>query len=139
MQDTILSEHITTEATFKELAAEWDVPTVAGLQHQGDVSVVPASMVRDFRKPTEAVPREGVAVVRGESGGNTHRLLAEGDVRFEARAASAEDLTLGSLHVGEDATAWLDHPEHGNTGIAPGEYVLRRKREQAEEMRMVAD
>jgi hypothetical protein len=78
-------------------------------------------------------------VVRGESGGNTHLLLASGDVRFDQRAATAEDLTLGSLIVGDGATAWLDHPEHGNTGIAPGEYVLRRKREQADELRMVAD
>lgn len=139
MQTSILSEHITTDQTFTQLAAEWDVPTVTGLQHQGDVSVVPADMVRDYRTPTGVVPRAGVAVVRGESGGNTHRLLAEGDVRFDLRTASATDLTLGSLHVPAGATAWLDHPEHGNTGIAPGSYVLRRKREQAEELRMVAD
>lgn len=139
MQTSILSEHITTDQTFTELATEWDVPTVAGLQHQGDVSVVPADMVRDYRAPAGEVPRGGVAVVRGESGGNTHRLLADGDVRFDLRTASATDLTLGSLHVPAGATAWLDHPEHGNTGIAPGSYVLRRKREQAEELRMVAD
>ncbi|HEY9371480.1 hypothetical protein [Streptomyces sp.] len=139
MQDTILSEHIGTESAFTELASQWDVPTVAGLQHQGDVSVVPASMVADFRLPTRAVPRVGVAVVRGESGGNTHLLLAEGEVRFDSREASATDLTLGSLSVAEGATAFLDHPEHGNTGIAPGEYVLRRKREQADELRMVQD
>lgn len=139
MQDTILSEHIDTDRTFGELAADWDVPTVAGLQHQGDVSVVPAEMVDDYKAPTTAVPRAGVAVVWGESGGNTHRLLAEGAVRFDARTATADQLTLGSLLVPEGATAWLDHPEHGNTGIAPGSYVLRRKREQADELRMVAD
>lgn len=139
MQETILSEHVDTDTTFTELAAEWDVPTVAGLQHQGDVSVVPASMVNDYRTPTGEIPRAGIAVVRGESGGNTHRLLAEGAVRFDLRTASATNLTLGSLLVPEGATAWLDHPEHGNTGIAPGNYVLRRKREQAEELRMVAD
>lgn len=139
MQDTILSQHINTDTTFAELAAEWDVPTVAGLQHQGDVSVVPAAMVRDYQTPEAGVPRAGVAVVRGESGGNTHRLLAHGDVRFDQRTATADDLTLGSLHVPDGATAWLDHPEHGNAGIAPGDYVLRRKREQAEELRMVAD
>lgn len=139
MQSSILSEHASTDTTFTQLAAEWDVPTVAGLQHQGDVSVVPATMARDYYTPTGEVPRGGVAVVRGESGGNTHRLLAEGPVRFDLRTASPTNLTLGSLHVPEGATAWLDHPEHGNTGIAPGDYVLRRKREQAEELRMVAD
>lgn len=139
MQSSILSDHVNTDQAFTDLAAEWDVPTVTGLQHQGDVSVVPAGMVGDYQAPTIKVPRAGVAVVRGESGGNIHRLLADGDVLFDARTASATDLTLGSLHVPDGATAWLDHPEHGNTGIAPGDYVLRRKREQAEELRMVAD
>lgn len=139
MQDTILSEHIDTDRTFTDLAAEWDIPAIAALQHQGDVSVVPASMAGDYRTPTTDVPRVGVAVVRGESGGNTHLLLADGPVLFDARQATVTDLTLGSLLVPDGATAWLDHPEHGNTGIAPGEYVLRRKREQADELRIVAD
>ena len=139
MQTTILSEHTTTDATFSELAAQWDIPTVTGLQSQGDVSVIPADMAGDYAEPTTAVPRPGVAVVRGESGGNTHRLLAEGDVRFNARSADVSDLTLGSLLVAEGATAWLDHPEHGNSGIGPGRYVIRRKREMADELRMVAD
>ena len=139
MQNTILSEHIDTDRTFTDLAAEWDVPTVAGLQHQGDVSVIPASMVRDYKEPTGEVPRAGIPVVRGESGGNTHRLLVDGPVRFDMRDASATDLTLGSLMVPEGATAFLDHPEHGNSGIAPGSYVIRRKREAAEELRLVAD
>lgn len=139
MQNTILSEHVTTDRAFSEIAAEIDVPTIVGLQHQGDVSVIPASMVRDYRMPSGDVPREGIAVVRGESGGNTHRLLAEDGVKFDQRNPSPTDLTLGSLMVPEGATAWLDHPEHGNTGIAPGEYVIRRKREAAEELRLVAD
>ena len=139
MQNQILSELNVADADLAALAAALDVPTLAGLQHQGDVSVVPARMVVDYRTPTTAVPRMGVAVVRGESGGNTHLLLASGDVRFDQREANAADLTLGSLLVAEGATAWLDHPEHGNSGIAPGRYVLRRKREQADELRMVAD
>lgn len=142
MQTDILSKFVTPDITDSALdmfAAMLDIPTVAGLQHQGDVSVVPAHMVTDYRTPATSVPAAGVPVVRGESGGNTHLLLASGDVWLDLRPASAEDLTLGSLLVGEGATAWLDHPEHGNSGIAPGEYVLRRKREQADELRMVAD
>ena len=139
MQTHIMSELTTADADLTALAAQLDIPTIAGLQHQGDVSVVPARMVGDYFIPTTPVPAAGVPVVRGESGGNTHLLLASGDVRLDVRVADAEDLTLGSLLVAEGATAWLDHPEHGNTGIAPGEYVLRRKREQADELRMVAD
>lgn len=142
MQTDILSKFITDDITDSALAMfaqMLDIPTVAGLQHQGDVSVIPAAMVRDYRTPTAPVPAAGVAVVRGESGGNTHLLLAAGDVRFDGRDPSPTDLTLGSLLVAEGATAWLDHPEHGNSGIAPGEYVIRRKREQSDELRLVAD
>jgi hypothetical protein len=114
------------------LAAELDIPTIAGLQHQGDVSVIPAAMAaEDHRRPMTPVPAAGIAVVRGEAGGHTHLLLASGDVRYDSRDGAADDFTLGSLEVGDGATAWLDHPEHGNTGIAPGRYVLRRKRELA--------
>jgi len=119
-------------ADLAHLAAELDIPTIAGLQHQGDVSVIPAAMAPgDHVRPTTRVPAAGVAVVRGEAGGHTHLLLASGDVRYDARDGASDDIVLGTLEVGEGATAWLDHPEHGNTGIAPGRYVLRRKREVA--------
>ncbi|MEW2352407.1 hypothetical protein [Spirillospora sp. NPDC029432] len=119
-------------ADLARLAAELDIPTIAGLQHQGDVSVLPAAMAgEDDRRPETPVPAAGVAVVRGGAGGHTHLLLASGDVRYDAREGAAGGITLGVLEVGDGATAWLDHPEHGNTGIAPGRYVLRRKREMA--------
>lgn len=138
----ILSEHLTddiTDGAVAMFAAALDIPVIAGLQHQGDVSVVPASMADDYRTPTTPVPPRGIAVVKGEAGGNTHLLIATGDVTFDSRPVSATDITLGSLHVAEGATAYLDHLEHGNSGIAPGNYVLRRKREQSDELRLVAD
>lgn len=118
---------------------ELGIPVIAGLQHQGDVSVVPARMVDDFRAPTTVVPAAGVPVVRGESGGNTHLLLGDGRVCLDAREASADRLTLGSLRVDEGATAYLAHPEHAFSGIGPGDYVIRRKRTQADEIRLVVD
>jgi hypothetical protein len=118
------------------LDREATVPVSTGLQRQGDVIVVPARMVRPGSQARTAVPRAGVAVVRGEAGGNTHLLLADGPVRFDA---APRDLTLGVLTVDEGATAYLAHPEHGYAGIGPGTYVVRRQREQADEIRMVAD
>jgi hypothetical protein len=135
----ILSQLIADGTDLQALAHELDVPVVAGLQHQGDVSVVPAAMVRDYVPPRQPVPAAGIAVVRGEANGNTHLLLAAGNVLFDPRKVSATNLTLGSLRVPEGAEAYLDHPEHGNSGIAPGRYVLRRKRELADELRLVAD
>lgn len=111
------------------------VPVLAGIQFQGDVAVVP---VID-RSATMPVPAEGIAVVRGESGGNTHLLLADGPVMFDQQTASTTSLVLGILDVPEGSAAYLAHPEHAYTGIAPGVYEVRRQREQADELRLVAD
>jgi hypothetical protein len=119
------------------------VPVIAGLQAQGDVIVIPASMLTSSTTTASTpVPSEGFAVVRGESGGNTHMLLGDGPVFFD----SIEDtngrsvvLDLGVLTVPKGSTAYLAHPEHAYSGIAPGNYTIRRQREQAEEIRMVTD
>lgn len=130
---------------LRELARELDVPVLSGLQHQGDVSVVPLRMATNYIKPRRPVPVEGVPVLQGESDGNTHLLLASGNVlfdRWERTSSSYVDITritLGCLLVEAGAEAYLDHPEHGNSGIAPGRYVLRRKREMASEFRLVID
>lgn len=116
------------------------VPISDGLQAQGDVIVVPAVMAnRPTARAVTAVPKAGVAVVRGENGGNTHLLLAEGDVRWDAHTPEAEELKLGTLTVAEGATGFLAHPEHGYAGIAPGTYEVRRQREQTDVIRLVQD
>lgn len=122
-----IDPHLDREAT---------VPVSTGLQRQGDVIVIPAPVARVGWTASRVVPREGVPVVRGEAGGNTHLLLAGGTVRYDPAPA---DLTLGVLTVEEGATAYLAHPEHGYAGIGPGTYVLRRQREQADQIRMVTD
>ncbi|GAA2022780.1 hypothetical protein GCM10009839_20320 [Catenulispora yoronensis] len=108
----------------EHLDRQMTIPILSGLQAQGDVMVVP----RPARTPAvRGVPSDGVAVVRGEFGGHTHTLLAEGDVTFDAEPE--EGLDIGVLTVAEGATAYLAHPEHAYSGIGPGTYVLRRQRE----------
>lgn len=116
------------------LAAEAEVPILAGLQIQGDVAIVPHR--KSQAKNTILVPPEGVAVVRGESGGNTHLLVADGPVVW---CPSSNEMTMGQVTVPKGATAFMLHPEHGAMGMAPGSYLIRRQREQAEEIRRVAD
>lgn len=111
------------------------IPVLAGLQFQGDVAVIPSKKIT----ASTQVPETGVPVVRGENGGNTHTLVAEGPVFFDQRDADARSLLLGTLHVPAGSTAYLAHPEHAYSGIAPGSYELRRQREQAEEIRLVTD
>ena len=120
------------------LDLEVTVPVLNGMQRQGDVLVLPAAEAAGLVAETP-VPAAGVPVVRGENGGNTHALVADGPVFCDLRTASTSDLTLAVLTVPEGSTAYLAHPEHGYSGIGPGSYVLRRQREQAEITRLVAD
>lgn len=113
-----------------------DIPVLSGMQRQGDVLVRPMTGAVAKTK----VPPTGTPVVRGESGGNTHAIFAaDGAVFCDTVAASTSDLRVATLSVPEGSTAYLGHPEHGYMGIAPGDYEIRRQREMAEEIRMVAD
>jgi len=141
-----VSSVLTIEDAVKTFGVEVDehherqaeIPVLAGLQFQGDVAVVPSSA--HVVEAHTAVPKAGVPVVRGENGGNTHLLLAAGDgVRFDLASQQRGSLALGLLTVPAGASAYLAHPEHAYTGIAPGTYELRRQREQADEIRLVAD
>ena len=130
---TLIDRHGVT--VDPHLDRDLTIPIHTGLQRQGDVIVIP-----DPGDPaTTPVPASGVPVVRGENGGNTHAILADGTVYCDTHQASASNLTLATLTVTPDAVAWLAHPEHGYMGIGPGTYTLRRQREQADELRMVAD
>lgn len=121
---------ICTEQDF-----DLEIPVLSGLQRQGDVLVRPANITA-----TTPVPAVGTPVVRGENGGNTHAIYAaDGPVFCDTTPATADDLRVACLTVPAGSTAYLGHPEHGYMGIAPGSYEIRRQREMAEEMRMVAD
>ena len=112
------------------LVADADVPLCAGLQRQGDVLIRPA---RKSAKVGTPLPAEGVAVVRGESGGNTHLLVGAGTWS----PVEGDLLQLGVVNVESDC--YLLHPEHGAQGMAPGSYIISRQREQADEIRRVQD
>lgn len=102
------------------------IPVLAGMQRQGDVIVVPVPGAT----ASTPVPRTGVPVVPGIEGTHTHALVASGDVRCDLQIESAAtNLCVATLVVAEDAVAYLAHPEHGYSGIAPGTYEIRRQRE----------
>jgi hypothetical protein len=119
----------------EHLDRQVDIPIVS-FARQGDVIVIPDP---GGRAASGVVPAAGIPVVRGENGGHTHLLLTQGDVRFDAVVPSETDLTLGSLTVSVGAVAFLAHPEHGYVGVLPGQYTVRRQREQADEIRLVQD
>ena len=117
------------------LLRDLEVPVLTGLQRQGDIIVIPDPKVT----ATTTVSAVGTAVVRGENGGNTHAIVADGLVCCDVRQASARDLTLAVLTVPRGSVAYLAHQEHGYMGIGSGSYIIRRQREQADELRIVQD
>lgn len=117
------------------LEADAEIPVLTGMQRQGDIIVIP---MRPGQIIGTSVPPEGVPVVRGEAGGNTHLLVADGHVLWAARQATGADPDLGTLEVVEGA-AYLLHPEHGGQGIGLGQYRIRRQVEAAETARLVSD
>lgn len=125
-------------AVLEHLEAEAQVPVLPGLQAQGDLFIVPeTSRGRHAADSAEPVPAAGIAVIEAIGSGHEHRLFAgtPGTAWWTPAGRGGQD--IGVLECAEPA--YLLHPEHGATGIAPGAYVLRRQREQADEERLVAD
>jgi len=112
------------------------IPMISHIGRQGDVLILAKPR---GRKATTPIRAGGYPAVRGENNGNTHLLLADGAAWFDAEEPSPTKLTLGVLTVEKGSTGYLAHPEHGYLAIAPGTYELRRQREQADVLRMVAD
>lgn len=122
---------------LEHLEADLEVPVLDGLQAQGDLLIVPAAGRAQTIAALKPVPAEGVAVIAAVGSGHEHRLFAgsPGTVLWALSTRGGQD--IGLLRV--DEPAYILHPEHGATGVAPGTYVLRRQREQADEERLVAD
>ncbi|WP_228034165.1 hypothetical protein [Streptomyces spongiae] len=90
------------------------------------------------------VPAAGIELLRSAAGGNPHSLVADpGTCRWTENLNDPMNLALGMIET--SAVAYLIHPEHGGTGIAPGRYAVRRQRERATDRtgirgnRMIAD
>lgn len=118
------------------LIAQAEVPALTGLQLQGDLAIIPA---RASKKTGDPVPAGGIQVVRGEATANTHWLDAYHGVCLWA-PATAGGQDLGVLTVPDGSTALLTHTdEHGANAIGAGTYLIRRQRQQAEEIALVHD
>ncbi|MEV0471792.1 hypothetical protein [Streptomyces prunicolor] len=124
------------------------IPVVDGLQAQGDLIVVPYAFVTRAVTLTSGnwreVPAAGVELLRSAAGGNPHTLVADpGTCRWTRQVRDTMGLAIAMIET--SAVAYLIHPEHGGTGIAPGRYVVRRQRERDTERmgwrgdRMIAD
>ncbi len=125
------------------LERQMTIPVTDGIQAQGDLLVIPiAFLAADPRSWTgrsvsivdsarwHEVPGAGVEVLRAGTGGNPHTLVADpGTCRWTTGVDDPQQLALGALRT--TGVAYLIHPEHGGSGIAPGTYVIRRQRERS--------
>lgn len=114
------------------LEREVTVPVVDGMQAQGDLIVIPVAMlptVDVWRFATwREVPPGGVELVRGEDGNNPHTLVADGG-KCRWTNAVTDPTELGIAVFENVAPAYLVHPEHGGSGVAPGCWLVRRQQE----------
>lgn len=115
-----------------------DVP-----QAQGDLIVIPwPADVDPGRRAADAAAARPVVrpevVVRG-NGGNEHTLVDPAGAGVLWHAYPGEPQTVGIVVVPDGAVACMDHREHGRLAIGGGVFVIRRQREQADEVRLVAD
>ncbi|MFI6094394.1 hypothetical protein ACIA8G_02505 [Lentzea sp. NPDC051213] len=110
------------------LERETTIPVVDGLQAQGDLIIIPFSMFAGDPDPNASrwVPAEGIHLVAGGDGRNPHVLVADPGTCTWSAVGNPE---LGIGIIENTAPAYLLHPEHGGTGIAPGRWVVRRQRE----------
>jgi hypothetical protein len=134
-------------AVLDHLEQSVSISVVDGLQAQGDLIVVPLSLLASSVQVSSGwtpvnwtdVPPEGIELLRGAAGGNPHTLVADpGTCRWTPNVADSDGLAIGIFET--SAVAYLLHPEHGATGCAPGTYVIRRQREhEGRRARLVAD
>ena len=109
------------------------IPVLDGPQAQGDLIVLPLAMVSNVvrvgsRPYWTWVPPGGVELVRGEAGNNPHTLVADPRT-CEWTAGMQDPIGLGIAVFRNTAPAFLVHPEHGGSGVAPGTWLVRRQQE----------
>ncbi|MET8853574.1 hypothetical protein [Amycolatopsis sp. NPDC004625] len=113
---------------LEHLDRQVTVPVIDGLQAQGDLVVLPLAWLGWVLHDWWELPPEGRELVRGEAGNNPHTLVADpGTCRMTTWLGDPERLAIAAFE--NTAPAWLVHPEHGATGIAPGRWFVRRQRE----------
>jgi len=116
-----------------------EVPVITGPQAQGDLIILPWPADGSARRGVDVsrvVPVTAAVVVLTGDGGHDHALSPAPGVAWY-RYPSGQ--TLGVLTVADGAVGVLGHIEHGDSHIGPGVYVIRRQREQADQIRMVQD
>jgi len=115
------------------LMLEMVIPVHDGFQAQGDLLVAPLPELSGWVRAAESarwqeVPPGGVELLRGPAAGNAHSLVADpGTCVWTADVVDTDGLAIAILDA--MTTAYLLHREHGATGIAAGQYVVRRQRE----------
>lgn len=110
------------------------IPVINGLQAQGDLIIIPAATIEEVtihsHRHWRDVPLAGVELLRSAAGGNPHMLVGDPlTCEWTTSVWDAHGLAIGALRTSRPA--YLVHPEHGGTGIAPGIWVVRRQRERS--------
>lgn len=112
-----------------------EIPVIDTAGIQGDVT-----LLRVTTSPaTTPIPAEGILVVRGEAGGNTHSLHGNGFWDTDRRGVLPPGLYYGTLTVPEGGTVLLSHCQHGGLLVSEGTWEVGGQRQWLGEWQRVAD
>jgi hypothetical protein len=105
---------------------------------QGDVLVIPVGELPANLCPVKRDARGRLILAEGEVTGHAHAISASGAEMFADPKATSE---AADRYLRLRSTVTLDHEEHGQIVLPPGDYVVRRQREwtDADEPRPVLD
>lgn len=108
------------------------------MYRQGDVLVIPVSELPKGLTPVKRDARARIVLAEGEVTGHAHAITAPDAELYADPAATAE---AADRYLRIRSTVTLDHEEHGQITLPPGDYIVRRQREwtDADEPRPVLD
>ena len=92
--------------------------------------IIPLNNLDEKPNLQKLIPSDGLIIVKGERGGNTHTLFGE---------YITYDEIDGEIIIDVKNSGWLIHGEHAAIGLAKGIYKFTQQREQRDIARRVQD
>lgn len=139
MNSAVLSKEVLNQrfdiGDLSHLIDDAEIQVLTGPQAQGDVSWYPTDKKAQDAKE---IPQGGLVIMEGLNN-HPHTLFAQdGPVMF-SRNPDKSAVYLGTAVVPKGSTLVVGHNEHGFSAVGEGTYIFNGAREQANEIRRLAD
>ena len=96
------------------------------MYRQGDVLIIPVGEMPPGLAPVKRDAHDRIVLAEGEVTGHAHAIAAPDAELFSDPAAT---VAAADRYLRLRSTTTVDHEEHGQITLPPGDYVVRRQRE----------